>query len=95
MDIICTKPHDVIFQKNVILIGLVGFEVLTAVVTTSSIFWDITPCSPLQVNLSFGRTYRLHLQARISQARNKPEAVCDCHLLRYDFFLGLFFEPED
>jgi hypothetical protein len=28
----------------------VGFEVLTAVVMKSTIFWDITPCSPLKVN---------------------------------------------
>jgi hypothetical protein len=28
----------------------VGFEVLPAVVIRSSIFWDITPCSPLKVN---------------------------------------------
>jgi hypothetical protein len=27
----------------------VGFEFLTAVVIKSSIFWDITPCSPLKV----------------------------------------------
>jgi hypothetical protein len=27
----------------------VGFEVLTAVVMKSSVFWDITPCSPLKV----------------------------------------------
>jgi hypothetical protein len=40
---------------------LVGFEVLTAVVMKSNIFWDITPCSPLQVNRHFGGTYRLHL----------------------------------
>jgi hypothetical protein len=26
----------------------------------SSIFWDITPCSPLKVNRRFGETYRLH-----------------------------------
>jgi hypothetical protein len=26
----------------------VGFEVLTAVVMKSTIFWDITPCSPLR-----------------------------------------------
>jgi hypothetical protein len=26
------------------------FEVLAAVVIMSSIFWDITPCSPLKVN---------------------------------------------
>jgi hypothetical protein len=28
----------------------VGFEILIAVVTKSSIFWDITPCSPLKAN---------------------------------------------
>jgi hypothetical protein len=30
----------------------------------STIFWDITLCSPLSVNRSFGGTYRLHLQGR-------------------------------
>jgi hypothetical protein len=30
---------------------VVGFEVLTAVVMKSSIFWDITSCSPLKVNV--------------------------------------------
>jgi hypothetical protein len=38
----------------------------------SSIFWDITPCSPLRVNEPFGGTCRLHLQnQRISQPRNQ------------------------
>jgi hypothetical protein len=27
----------------------VGFQVLTAVIMKSIIFWDITPCSPLKV----------------------------------------------
>jgi hypothetical protein len=34
----------------------VGFEVLTGVVMKSTIFWDITPCSPLKVNWRFGGT---------------------------------------
>jgi hypothetical protein len=42
----------------------VGFEVLTAVVMKSTIFWDMTLCSPLKINRRFGRTYRLHLQGR-------------------------------
>jgi hypothetical protein len=54
--------------------GYVGFEVLTAVVMNSSIFWDITPCSPLKVNRRFGGTCRLHLQGWISQARNHRDA---------------------
>jgi hypothetical protein len=53
----------------------VRFEVLTAVVMSSSIFWDITPYSPLNVNWRFGRTFRLHLQNRkIKLARNQCES---------------------
>jgi hypothetical protein len=52
-----------------------GFEVLTAVVMKSSIFWDIKPCSPLKFNRRFGGTYRLHLQGqKISRARNQRES---------------------
>jgi hypothetical protein len=35
-----------------------GFEVLTAVVMKSSVFWDIMPCSLLKVNQHFGGTCR-------------------------------------
>jgi hypothetical protein len=42
----------------------VGFEVLTAVVMKSIIFWDITPGSPLSFSRRFGGTYRLRLQGR-------------------------------
>jgi hypothetical protein len=53
----------------------VGFEVLTAVVMKSSVFWDKTPCSLVKVNWCFGETYRLHLQGRrVKQARNQHEA---------------------
>jgi hypothetical protein len=31
----------------------VGFEVLTAVVINTSVFWDITLCSPLKVSPRF------------------------------------------
>jgi hypothetical protein len=40
-------------------------------VLKNSIFWDITPCSPLNVNRRFGGMFRLRLYGRrISQARN-------------------------
>jgi hypothetical protein len=40
----------------------------------SSIFWDITLCSPLKVNRRCGGTSRLHLQGpKINQARNQRE----------------------
>jgi hypothetical protein len=50
----------------------VGFEVFTAVVMKSIIFWDMTPCSPLSVNRRFGGTYRLHLQGRRNKFSKKP-----------------------
>jgi hypothetical protein len=56
-----------------------GFEVLTAVVMKYTIFWDITPCSPLKVNRRFGGIYSLLL------------ATC----FYAGFLLGLFFDPED
>jgi hypothetical protein len=37
----------------------------------STIFWDITPCSPLKVSRRYGGTYRLHHRGRrISGAGN-------------------------
>jgi hypothetical protein len=41
------------------------FEVLTAVVTKVSIFWDIASYNPY-MNQHFGRTYHPHLQGRKS-----------------------------
>jgi hypothetical protein len=59
-------------------------DVLTEVVTKSSIFWDITPGSPLKVNRSFGGTSHLLFQGqRIKQSL----------LLYAGFLLGLFFDP--
>jgi hypothetical protein len=61
-------------QESVIWFFFVGFEVLTAVVMKSSIFWDITSCSPLKVNRCFGESCSLHLQGRgMSRARNQRE----------------------
>jgi hypothetical protein len=41
----------------------------------STIFWDITPCSPLKVNGRFTGTYRVHIQGLgISPARNQRES---------------------
>jgi hypothetical protein len=66
----------------------VGFEVLPAVVMKNSIFWDITPYSPLKGNRRFGGTCRLHLHGRriilVSSA---------CYLLHADSLLALFFDP--
>jgi hypothetical protein len=58
------------------------------------IFWDITSCSPAEVNRLLGGTHHLHLQGRsASQSRNQlklnlPPATAA-------FLLGLPFYPED
>jgi hypothetical protein len=72
----------------------VGFEVLTAVVMKSSMFWDKTPCSALKVKRRFGGTCRLHLQGRrISQARSRPCSFA-CHLLLRWFLARLILRPR-
>jgi hypothetical protein len=41
----------------------------------STIFWDITPSSPLTINRRFGGTYRLQIQGRkISLARSRRKS---------------------
>jgi hypothetical protein len=51
-------------MEDINYMNLVGFEVFTALVMKSTIFWDITPCSLLSVNQSFRGTYRhCHLLA--------------------------------
>jgi hypothetical protein len=56
------------------ILKTVGFEVLTAVVMKSTIFWDITPCSPLSVNRCFGGTCRLHVVGRQNKLSQKLES---------------------
>jgi hypothetical protein len=68
-------------EKNRKNVKYVGFEVLTAVIMKSIIFWDMTPCSPLSFNRRFGETYRLHLLL-----------VTSYHA---GLLFRLFFDPED
>jgi hypothetical protein len=59
-----------------------GFEVLTAVDMKSSIFWNVTPCNSLKVNIRFGRTCNLYLQdRRISKPSNKLALLATCFML--------------
>jgi hypothetical protein len=50
------------FFVSKIIFSRIRFEILTAVVTKISVFWDKTPYSPLKVNRRFGGTSHLHLQ---------------------------------
>jgi hypothetical protein len=64
------KPITLDRSVQMFLNGLyfVGFEVLTPVVMKSSIFWDITPCSPLTSQLMFRRS----IPPPSSGSKNKP-----------------------
>jgi hypothetical protein len=46
----------------------------------STIFWDITPCSPLGGNRRFRGTYRHHLQGKKAEQETSVKAG-DKHLL--------------
>jgi hypothetical protein len=65
---------------------------------TSHIFWNITSCSPLKVNGSFGGICRLHPQGRISQARNQRESRWKTEKIlqilfisKIEYFWAMFF----
>jgi hypothetical protein len=58
----CQPGGKILIIEIIVTIITVGFEVLTAVLMKSTIFWDITPCSPLKDNRHFEGTCRLYLQ---------------------------------
>jgi hypothetical protein len=73
------------------VVAYVGFEVLTAVVIKSNLFWDITPCSLLEVNRRFGGKYLRHLQGRrIIRVRYHS---CAFYLLSRWFLAQLILRP--
>jgi hypothetical protein len=56
-----------------------GFEAVTTMTAKISVFYDMTPCSPLKVIRSFKEIYRLHFQGRrISQARKQHGLLIPC-----------------
>jgi hypothetical protein len=77
---------------------IVGFEVLTAVVMKSFIFWDVTPCSLLKVDRRFGGTFRFHLQGRIREHYVRFEvltAMSTKSMLFVVCYFSLLFDPVD
>jgi hypothetical protein len=85
--LLCSCPYT---KKLLILIDInelflsnttysIVFEVLTATVKMSSLFWDITPHRPLKVNRRFGRNV----------------AELACYVLDADFLLDFFFDSDN
>jgi hypothetical protein len=65
----------------------VGFEVLTPVVMKSSVFWDITPCSPLKVNRREEYVSSVFRAEELRETRNQRG--------KQSFLLGFYFDPEN
>jgi hypothetical protein len=61
----------------------------------STIFWSITPCSPLSVNRRFGATYRLHLQGLQKKLSKKPAYFVDPEDGGYMFLLNVGWHSTD
>jgi hypothetical protein len=61
----------------------VGPEVLTMVVMNSSVFWDMTSCSPVKVNRRFGRTWALLHAAFLPDLLLNPEGGGDMFLRKF------------
>jgi hypothetical protein len=80
--------------------GICGKHSGTALIMKSSVFWDITLCSPLKVCRWFGGTYLLHLQGWwISQTIKQHEVSLKlsslaCFLLQAGILLGLLSDTE-
>jgi hypothetical protein len=61
----------------------------------SPIFWDTTPCSPLEVNRRFGGTPRLRFQCRrISQTRNQQQLLAS-RLMLVSCYTALYPKRQD
>jgi hypothetical protein len=67
-------PKEILNRGFTVYISDAGFEVFTAVVMKSLIFWDVMACSLLSCNRRFGGTYRLHLQGRRNKFSKKKPA---------------------
>jgi hypothetical protein len=61
-------------KSYMVISVFVGLEVLTAVIMKSSVFWDITPYTQIEVHGRFGRKFRLKSSASKIMPRRKRRA---------------------
>jgi hypothetical protein len=67
---------------------------LSADYLKTTIFWDVTPCSPLKVNRRFGGKY-LHLQGLISRTGYQRESGWQTDTYFHASILLGLFHPEE
>jgi hypothetical protein len=60
----------------------------------STIFWDITPCSPLKVKQCLGGIFASIFMVE-GQTKEETRMKFTCYLIHAGFLFGLFFDPED
>jgi hypothetical protein len=92
-DIVRPSFHSLYFQNylnvdeiwyssatlNIDEFNFVGYEIIAAVTVMSTIFWDLTPCSPIEIRWRFGRTSCLHLQGVRNAKRRSWVNPCGKH----------------
>jgi hypothetical protein len=88
----CIWPQWNGFRKS----NYKGFEVLTAVVMKSTVFWDVTSCSPLKVSWCFrGLPSSFILVSCLAYLTMKLEAICMSEM-SVDFqWITWCYIPED
>jgi hypothetical protein len=71
-------------QNEVYFVKVGEFEILAAVTMDSTVFWDVTPCNPLEIH------------RRFVGSKDKPSReLAGSALLASCFWLDLLFYPED
>jgi hypothetical protein len=57
------------------VLSLLDLRFLTVVIMKSTIFWDVMPCSKIEIHKYFGEIYHFHLKdQQVNQASNKQAA---------------------
>jgi hypothetical protein len=77
----------------------VRFEVHTDLSIKINIFWDMTPCNPVEIYQRFGETYCLHLHGWRENQANRCWSCMNCPWRKDEEVCNLFvvscFDPED
>jgi hypothetical protein len=66
------KFEDIgLLYKFKVIGNYIALEVFTAVCMKTTVFWDVTPCSPVKVHQCFRGTHCVHLQGQRESQKNE------------------------